>query len=52
MFYPAQSGIWQTVWLERVPDCYVQELTITPDVPTRTVRLPSLSAPTALLPFA
>ena len=38
MFYPAQSGIWQTVWLERVPDCYVQELTITPDVPTRTVR--------------
>ena len=20
MFYPAQSGIWQTVWLERVPD--------------------------------
>lgn len=38
MFYPAQSGIWQTVWMERVPDCYVQELTITPDVPTRTVR--------------
>lgn len=38
MFYPAQSGIWQTVWLERVPDCYVQELTITPDVPTHTVR--------------
>ena len=38
MFYPAQSGIWQTVWLERVPDCYVQALTITPDVPTRTVR--------------
>ena len=20
MFYPAQSGIWQTVWLERVPE--------------------------------
>ena len=24
MFYPAQSGIWQTVWLERVPENYIQ----------------------------
>ena len=23
MFYPAQSGIWQTVWLERVPENYI-----------------------------
>ena len=37
MFYPAQSGIWQTVWLERVPDNYIQALTVTPDYDARTV---------------
>ena len=37
MFYPAQSGIWQTVWLERVPYNYIQTLTVTPDYDARTV---------------
>ena len=37
MFYPAQSGIWQTAWLERVPDNYIQTLTVTPDYDARTV---------------
>ena len=37
MFYPAQSGIWQTVWLERVPDHYIRALTVTPDYDARTV---------------
>lgn len=37
MFYPAQSGIWQTVWLERVPDNYIEKLTVTPDYDGRTV---------------
>ena len=37
MLYPAQSGIWQTVWLERVPDNYIQTLTVTPDYDARTV---------------
>ncbi len=38
MFYHAQSGIWQTVWLERVPDNYIDtELTVTPDYDARTV---------------
>ena len=37
MFYPAQSGIWQTVWLERGPDNYIQTLTVTPDYDARTV---------------
>ena len=37
MFYPAQGGIWQTVWLERVPDNYIQTLTVTPDYDARTV---------------
>ena len=30
MFYTAQSGIWQTVWYEWVPEIYVQRLHITP----------------------
>ena len=37
MFYPAQSGIWQTVWLERVPDNFIETLTVTPDYDARTV---------------
>ena len=37
MFYPAQSGIWQTVRLERVPENYITELTVTPDYDARTV---------------
>ena len=37
MFYPAQSGIWQTVWMERVPENYIQSLTVTPDYDARTV---------------
>ncbi len=32
MFYTAQSGIWQTVWLEWVPDLYITSLRITPIV--------------------
>lgn len=30
MFYTAQSGIWQTVWYEWVPDIYIQRLHIIP----------------------
>ena len=30
MYYHAQSGIWQTVWLETVPDNYLRALKITP----------------------
>ena len=37
MFYPAQSGIWQTVWLERVPNNYIETLPVTPDYDARTV---------------
>ena len=31
MFYSAQSGIWQTVWMEWVPENDIRELVITPD---------------------
>ena len=30
MYYHAQSGIWQTVWLETVPETYLSEMRITP----------------------
>lgn len=39
MFYPAQSGIWQTVWLEQVPDGYIRSLSVTPDYTRRTVQI-------------
>ena len=44
MFYHAQSGIWQTVWLERVPDNYITELTVTPDYDARTVTVKAHTA--------
>ena len=31
IWYTAQSGIWQTVWLESVPARYIQRLVITPN---------------------
>lgn len=37
MFYTAQSGIWQTVWAELVPDIYVKEVQITPSIEKETV---------------
>lgn len=30
MFYQAQSGIWQTVWMESVPENYIRTIRITP----------------------
>ena len=32
IWYPAQSGIWQTVWLESVPSSWVDGLDLTPDL--------------------
>ncbi len=37
IWYTAVSGIWQTVWLEPVPQTFVAGLKITPDVDTGTV---------------
>lgn len=30
LFYTPQSGIWKTVWMESVPDTYIERLKITP----------------------
>jgi beta-galactosidase/beta-glucuronidase len=32
IWYTAVSGIWQTVWLEPVPDAYIAGLKLTPDL--------------------
>lgn len=39
MFYTAQSGIWQTVWMEWVPEVYITSLSITPVVDESMVKL-------------
>lgn len=36
MFYTAQSGIWQTVWLEKVPETYIKEIKTVPDIEKRS----------------
>lgn len=32
MWYTPVSGIWQNVWLENVPDIYIQNVTLKPDI--------------------
>jgi beta-galactosidase len=32
IFYTSVTGIWQTVWLEPVPDTYIQQVKLTPDI--------------------
>ena len=32
IWYPKTSGIWQTVWMEKVPGTYIRELKILPDL--------------------
>ncbi|MDO4273217.1 MAG: glycoside hydrolase family 2 TIM barrel-domain containing protein [Eubacteriales bacterium] len=39
MFYTAQSGIWQTVWLESVPAQHISSLRITPDYDTASAKI-------------
>lgn len=39
MFYTAQSGIWQDVWIEKVPSDYVTYVKITPDCENSAVKV-------------
>lgn len=39
MFYTAQSGIWQTVWMEWVPRIYITDLELTPHYDKETVHV-------------
>ena len=37
--YTPTSGIWQTVWLEKVPEHSISSLTIIPDIDSGTARV-------------
>lgn len=39
IWYTPVSGIWQTVWLEPVPQRYIAGLRTTPDIDRRTLRI-------------
>jgi len=43
IWYTAQSGIWQTVWMESVPEQYISALRITPNYDDSTVEIVALS---------
>lgn len=49
MFYTAVSGIWQTVWMECVPQKYIQNLCITPEYDSQTVHLQAVINDTELM---
>ena len=44
IWYTPQSGIWQTVWCERVPETYIARLTVTPDYDGAAVEITVHSA--------
>ena len=44
IWYTAVTGIWQTVWLETVPNVYVESLEITPDLDSSLVRVKTVVA--------
>ena len=39
IWYTPQSGIWQTVWLEEVPESFIKSIKLTPDIDTDTLKI-------------
>ncbi|WNQ10041.1 glycoside hydrolase family 2 TIM barrel-domain containing protein [Paenibacillus aurantius] len=39
IWYTRTTGIWQTVWLEAVPEVYLQKIKYTPDIDTNEIRI-------------
>ena len=39
IWYPAQSGIWQSVYLEKVPLSYIEKIIVTPDLDASVFRI-------------
>jgi hypothetical protein len=39
IWYTAVTGIWQTVWLEPVPEAHIKSLKIVPDIDSDSVRI-------------
>jgi hypothetical protein len=52
IFYTAVTGIWQTVWLEPVPEAHIVKLVLRPDIDGKTLtvepRCDGLAGPAAL----
>ncbi len=46
MFYTAQSGIWQTVWLESVPHEHIRALRMTPEFDTGNIKIRAITSHT------
>ncbi|HEY9122037.1 MAG TPA: sugar-binding domain-containing protein [Brevefilum sp.] len=42
IWYTAISGIWQTVWLEPVPEVYIENIRVTPDLDELEIRVESV----------
>ena len=42
IWYTSVSGIWQTVWLEPVPEKYIENIRITPDIDKKTLTVKAL----------
>ncbi|MEG1845917.1 MAG: glycoside hydrolase family 2 TIM barrel-domain containing protein [Oscillospiraceae bacterium] len=38
-WYTATSGIWQTVWLESVNNCYIKKIKMLPNIDNKTVNI-------------
>lgn len=49
MWYTAQSGIWQSVWLELTPRTHVEELLLEPDISTGEVTVSVRASGIAML---
>ncbi len=39
IWYQCQSGIWQTVWLENVPNDYIKSVNITPNINNKSISI-------------
>ena len=39
IWYTAVTGIWQTAWLEPVPEAYIKSIKIVPDIDSKSVRI-------------
>ncbi|MEQ9438689.1 MAG: glycoside hydrolase family 2 TIM barrel-domain containing protein [Cyclobacteriaceae bacterium] len=48
IWYTPVTGIWQTVWLENVPQNYIKDVKVTPDIDQKTAKIdlqfPALSS--------
>ena len=43
IWYTPQSGIWQTVWIEEVPENYIKSVKITPDIDNDLLKVDVIS---------